>query len=86
LSFPQVTREARHREPQLHRQNLPESPGARTGRPIAADRDTRIAARLRAVEQEYRAALERDAVSAPPEPAGILRASGLVGNTEIELE
>jgi hypothetical protein len=78
-------REAHLRRVRLHRQNLPEGSHAGTNRPIGTDRDTRIAARLRAVEQEYRAALERDTVSAP-QPAGVLRVSGLASNREIELE
>jgi hypothetical protein len=78
-------REAHLRRVQLHRQNLPESSYTGTNRPIATDRDTRIAARLRAIEHEYRAAIERDAVSAP-QPTGVLRASGLASNREIEIE
>jgi hypothetical protein len=79
-------REAHLRQVQLSGQNLPEGSCGRTNRELIADRDTRIAARLRAVEHEYHAAIERDAVSAPAEPAGVLRASGLVGNRELELE
>ena len=67
-------REARLRKVQLSGQNLPEGSYGRTNRQLIADRETRIAARLRAVEHEYHAAIERDAVSTPPEPTGALRA------------
>ena len=79
-------REARLRQVQLSGQNLPEGSCGRTNRELIADRDTRIAARLRAVEHEYHAAIERDAVSTQPEPAGALRAPELVSNRGIELE
>jgi hypothetical protein len=79
-------REAHLREVQLHGQDLPAGSYGRRNRQAITDRETRIAARLRAVEQQYHAAIERDAVSAPPEPAGVLRASELVSNEEIELE
>ena len=67
-------------------QNLAQGSCGRTNRELIADRDTRIAARLRAVEHEYHAAIERDAVLLQPESTGALRASGLIGNREIELE
>jgi len=79
-------REARLRQVQLSGQNLPEGSCGRTNRELIADRETRIAARLRAVEHEYHAAIERDAESTPPEPAGAFRAPALVSNREIELE
>ena len=66
--------------------NLPEGSYGRRNRQAIADRETRIATRLRAVEHEYHAAIERDAVPTPPEPAGALRAPELVSNREIELE
>jgi hypothetical protein len=78
-------REAHLRQVQLSGQNLPEGSCGRTNRELIADRGTRIAARLRAVEHEYHAAIERDAVPAPREPAGV-HAPGLISNREIELE
>ena len=69
-----------------HGQNLPEGSCGRTNRELIADRDTRIAARLRAVQHEYHAAIERDTVPTQPEPAGALRAPELASNREIELE
>src|SRR5690242_5560523 len=79
-------REAHLRQVQLSGQNLPEGSCGRTNRELIADRETRIAARLRAVQHEYHAAIERDTVSTQPEPAGALRAPELVSNREIELE
>jgi hypothetical protein len=79
-------RETHLRQVQLAGQDLPEGSCGRINRELIADRDTRIAARLRAVQHEYHAAIERDAVPVPPEPAGVLRASDLAGNSEIELE
>jgi hypothetical protein len=79
-------REAHLRQVQLSGQNLPEGSCGRTNRELIADRDTRIAARLRAVEHEYHAAIERDAAPTPPELTGALRAAQPVSNREIELE
>ena len=76
-------REAHLREVQRHAQNLPEGSYGRQNRQAIAARETRIANRLRAVEQAYRAALERDTAYAPPEPGG-LRAPGHVADMEIE--
>jgi hypothetical protein len=79
-------REAHLRQVQLSGQNLPEGSCGRTNRELIADRDTRIAARLRAIQHEYHAAIERDAALAPSEPTGALRAFEPVSNREIELE
>jgi len=62
-------REAHVREVERFGERLPEdSYSRRTARPIAAW-ETRIAARLRAVEHAYRTADERDIVIRPPGPA-----------------
>ena len=61
-------REAHVREVERFGQNLPEGSYGRRNRQAIAARETRIAARLRAVEQAYRMATERDAVFRPPEP------------------
>ena len=79
-------RETHLRRVELYGQNLPEGSYGRTNRQIIAEHETRTAARLRAVEHEYHAAIERDAVSASSQPTGVLRASELVSNREIELE
>ena len=64
-------REAHLREVQRHAQNLPEGSYGRQNRQAIAARETRIATRLRAVEQAYRMAIERDTAYAPPEPRGL---------------
>ena len=79
-------REAHLRQVQEAGQNLPEGSCGRTNRELIADRETRIAARLRAVEHEYHAAIERDTAPTQPEPARALRAPELLSNREIELE
>src|SRR5580700_2241877 len=61
-------REAHLREVERSGQNLPEGSYGRRNRQDIAARETRVAARLRAVEQAYRTADERDIVSGPPEP------------------
>ena len=82
-----MPKNAKHlRQVQLSGQNLPEGSCGRTNRELIADRETRIAAHLRAVQHEYHAAIERDTVPTPTEPAGALRAPELISNREIELE
>jgi hypothetical protein len=78
-------REAHLRQVQLSGQNLPGGSCGRTNRELIADRETRIAARLRAVEHEYHAAIERDAARTSPELTGALHAAQPISNREIEL-
>ena len=59
--------------------------GRRNRQAIAA-RETRIAARLRAVEHAYRMAIERDAALSPPGPITVCRSSEHVADKEIELD
>ncbi len=59
--------------------------GRRNRQAIAA-RETRIATRLRAVEQAYRSALERDQVPSTLESARIPRPPGHAVGMQIELE
>ena len=65
-------REAHLREVEQFGQSLPEDSYGRRNRQAIAARETRVAARLRAVEQAYRMAIEREAAqamartSAPP--------------------
>ena len=66
-------REAHLREVQRYAQDLPEGSYGRRNRQAIAARETRIAARLRAVEQAYRTAIDRDATSTPSEPTRALR-------------
>jgi hypothetical protein len=54
-------------------QSLPEGSYGRGNRQAIAARQTRLAARLRAVEQSYRMAIERDVVFSPPAPASAYR-------------
>ena len=61
-------REAHIREVEQFGQSLPEGSYGRHNRQAIAARETRIAARLRAVEQAYRMAIDRDTVFRPPEP------------------
>ncbi len=79
-------REAHLREVQRHAQNLPEGSYGRRNRQAIAARETRIANRLRAVEQAYRTALERDIVFRPPEPTGACRSPEHAPDREMELE
>jgi hypothetical protein len=62
-------REAHVREVERFRESLPEGSYGRRNREAIAARETRVATRLRAVEQAYRTALERDPAIGPPEPA-----------------
>ena len=77
-------REAHAREVAQFGQNLPEGSYGRRNREAIAARETRVAARLRAIERAYRTAIEHDAVAAP-EPAA-LRPADRVPDREIELE
>src|ERR1700735_83970 len=63
-------REAHVREVERYGQNLPEDSYGRRNRQAIAARETRVAARLRAVEHAYRTATERDVAFNATEPAG----------------
>ncbi len=79
-------REAHIREVEQFGQSLPEGSYGRRNRQAIAARETRIAARLRAVEQAYRMALDRDAMFRPPEPSRTCRSPDHPAAREIELE
>jgi hypothetical protein len=79
-------REAHLREVQRFGERLPEGSYGRRNRQAIAARESRVAARLRAVEQAYRMAIERDAAIGPPEPAKALRSPTHEADREIELE
>ena len=79
-------REAHVREVERSGQNLPEGSYGRRNRQAIAAREARVAIRLRAVEQAYRTAVERNTAYSPPEPTGILRSPGLQADRQIELE
>ena len=77
-------REAHLREVERSGKNLPEDSYGRRNRRAIAARETRVAARLRAVEHAYRAAIERDTVLTPPEFAH--RSLERAVDRQIELE
>jgi hypothetical protein len=77
-------REAHAREVAQFGQNLPEGSYGRRNREAIAARETRVAARLRAIERAYRAEMEHDTVAAP-EPVA-LRSADRVPDRERELE
>ena len=79
-------REAHIREVEQFGQSLPEGSYGRRNRQAIAARETRVATRLRAVERAYRTAIERDAVSSPPEPTRALRSPEHAADREMELE
>jgi hypothetical protein len=79
-------REAHVREVERSGQNLPEGSYGRRNRQAIAARETRVAIRLRAVEQAYRAATEHDTASRPPEPTRTFRSPERQADREIELE
>jgi hypothetical protein len=79
-------REAHLREVQRHAHDLPEGSYGRRNRQAIAARETRIAARLRAVEQAYRTAIERGTAYTPTEPTRTLRSRELQARRNIELE
>jgi hypothetical protein len=77
-------REAHLREVERYGQNMPEGSYGRRNRQAIAAREMRVAARLRAVEQAYRIANERDPTIGPPEPTRERRSPERVVNREIE--
>jgi hypothetical protein len=79
-------REAHVREVERSGRSLPEGSYGRRNRQAIAARETRIAARLRAVEQAYRTAIDRDTAYTPPEPTRALRSPELQAGRQIELE
>jgi hypothetical protein len=78
-------REAHIREVERSGQNLPEGSYGRRNRQAIAARETRVAARLRAVEHAYRMAIERD-VSIPLESTSAHRSPVHAAEREIEME
>jgi hypothetical protein len=78
-------REAHVREVENFGEKLPENSYGRRNRQAIAARETRVAARLRAVERAYRTAIERDA-AIKPEPAPTMRPADHAADYEVELE
>jgi hypothetical protein len=79
-------REAHVREVERYGQTLPEDSYGRRNRQAIATRETRLAARLRAVERAYRSAIERDAMSRSSKPITACPSSEQAPDREIELE
>ena len=79
-------REAHVREVERSGQNLPEGSYGRRNRQAIAARETRVAARLRAVERACQIAMERDAMYGPPEPTEACRSPEHAADSEMELE
>ena len=79
-------REAHFREVERHAQSLPEGSYGRRNRQAIAARETRIAARLRAVEHSYRIANDCDVAFSPPQPPSARRCPEYAADREIELE
>ena len=79
-------REAHIREVEQFGQSLPEGSYGRRNRQAIAARETRVAARLRAVERAYRIANEHDTTLKPPEPAAAPSSPKPPADREIELE
>ena len=79
-------REAHVREVEHLGQNLPEGSYGRQNREAIAARETRVATRLRAVEDAYRTAIERDSAYVPPEPTRACRVPERAPDREMELE
>jgi hypothetical protein len=77
-------REAHVREVERSGQNLPEGSYGRRNRQAIAARETRVAARLRAVEQAYRTEMERDEASMPPAPTRAHRPPERTADRDIE--
>ena len=79
-------REAHVREVEQHGADLPEGSYGRRNRQAIAARETRIAARLRAVQHAYQAVAGHDTAYTPPEPTRTFQAPGLQASRQIELE
>jgi hypothetical protein len=79
-------REAHVREVERYGQTLPENSYGRRNRQAIATRETRIAARLRAVERAYRTAIERDSSFRSPESTSACRSPEHAADREMELD
>jgi hypothetical protein len=79
-------REAHVCEVELSGRSMPDGSYGRRNRQAIAARETRVATRLRAVEQAYRTATEHDTAYTPPEPTRALRSPELQAGRHIDLE
>ncbi len=80
-----VDREAHTREVQRYGQALPADSYGRRNREVIAARETRVAARLRAIERAYRAAVDLDPTPLP-RPTQLTILDGRTPDHELELE
>jgi len=78
--------EAHSRKVERSGHSLPEGSYGRRNRQAIATRETRVAARLRAVEHAYRTAIEHDTASRPLEPTRTFRSPERQADREMELE
>jgi hypothetical protein len=78
--------EAHIREVERYGRTLPEGSYGRRNRHAIAARDTRVADRLRAIEQAYRTAIDRHTTYTPPEPARTLRSPEPQADRQIDME
>ena len=81
-----VEREAHAREVERSGADWPDGSYGRRNRQAIAARETRVAARLRAVEQACRTATGRDTAYTPPEPTRALRSAELQPGRQTGLE
>jgi len=79
-------REAHVREVERSGRSMPESSYGRRNRQAIAARETRIADRLRAVEQAYRTAIDRDTTYELSEPTRTFRSPEFQPGRRIDLE
>jgi hypothetical protein len=79
-------REAHVREVERSCQHLPEGSYGRRNRQAIAARETRVASRLRAVEQAYRTATQHDTAPKLKEPSRTPRSPELQAASQIDLE
>ena len=79
-------REAHVREVERSGRSLPEGSYGRRNRQAIAARETRVAARLRAVEHAWRTATGHDTAYAPPEPTRAPRSAELQPGPQTGLE
>jgi len=79
-------REAHVREIQQFGHQLPEGSYGRRNRQAIAARETRVTARLRAVEQAYRTATEHDTAPKRKESTRMLRSPEFQSDMQIDME
>ena len=79
-------REAHIREVERSGRSLPEDSYGRRNRQAIAARETRVTARLRAVEHAYRTATEHDTAPKRNEPTRVPRSPELQPDGQIDME